>query len=254
MNSSASRVTCGVALVLSLLGTATAAPRIEHGALDALLRTHVRDGAVDYAALQRDEAKLDAYLATLATVSLAGASRAQKLALYINAYNAFTLKLILRHWGRIKSIREIDEPWKQRAWTLAGETLSLDEIEHTKMRRDIGDPRIHFAIVCASKGCPALWDRAYSAAGIDAELDAAAQRFIRSRAHVRFERREGARPVLHLSQIFTWFAGDFTKGESKSVPAFVARYADEETAAAIRAAGDRLERASIDYDWSLNAR
>lgn len=227
-----------------------AAADIDHSGFDALLTRHVRGNGVDYGGLKADQAELDAYLATLAEVELRSASRAVKLAFYINAYNACTLRLILRHYGRIRSIRDITRPWKTKEWRLAGEVLSLDQIEHGKLRGDLKEPRIHFAVNCASVGCPPLRSRAYTAAGIDTELDAAARAFMRS-GNVQFRQETGffgARYILSLNRIFDWFKGDF----QPSVPDFVAGYAGPATAAALRAHANALTVQYIEYDWSLN--
>jgi len=154
---------------------------VDHGPFDALLQAHVRDGMVDYQGFRDDVAELDRYLATLAQANLDGATREEQLAFYINAYNACTIRLILRHYGKIESIREIRKPWDTREWPLAGEVLTINEIEHQKLRDQLREPRIHFAIVCASIGCPKLASRAYTATHVDAELEAAA----RGRLHRR---------------------------------------------------------------------
>jgi len=242
------------ASLLSLAAPAVSHAAIEHAPFDTLLQRHVAGGRVNYAALKKDEAALDAYLATLAEVKLAGAGRAAKLALYINAYNAFTLKLILRHLGRIKSIREIDKPWKTREWRVAGETLSLDEIEHTKLRGELKEPRIHFAVVCASIGCPPLWQRAYSASNIERELDAAARRFIAKGGGAKVW-EEGGKRGLALSKIFEWFGDDFRSAGAKgSEVHFIARYGTADVVALVKEGGATLPLRYQDYDWRLNAR
>jgi len=236
--------------------TVSAAP-MDHGPFDRLLKAHVADGVVDYGGFKREEAALDAYLATLAAADLSGASREEKLAFYINAYNACTIRLILRHLGSIKSIRDIHKPWDTKEWKLAGETLSLNEVEHKKLREEFWEPRIHFAIVCASIGCPDLTARAYTAGNIDAELDTAAQKFLQSKKHVRTSQSGGLLGKsfrLELSQIFNWFEGDFTDGGTVSVSDFVVKYADEETAAFIREHGGELKISHLDYDWNLNGK
>ena len=233
-----------------------AAP-LDHGPFDRLLKVHVNDGVVDYGGFKKEEAVLDAYLATMADVDLSSASRDEKLAFYINAYNACTIRLILRHLGSIKSIRDIDKPWDTRERTLAGEVLSLNEVEHKKLREELQEPRIHFAIVCASIGCPDLASRAYTAENIDTQMDAAAKQFMGSRKHVRTRMSGGLLGktyVLELSQIFNWFEADFTDGNTAPVADFVVKYTNPETAAFIREHGDRLKITHLDYDWNLNGK
>lgn len=230
---------------------------VDHGPFDRLLQDHVKGGIVDYGGFKREEAALDAYLATLASATLSSASREEKLAFYINAYNVCTIRLILRHLGSIKSIREIDKPWDTKEWKLAGETLSLNEVEHRKLREELREPRIHFAIVCASIGCPDLAARGYTAGNIDAELDAATRKFLQSKKHVRTSEGGGLLGKsfrLELSQIFNWFEGDFTAGGTAPVTDFVVEYSDQATAAFIQEHGSRLKISHLDYDWNLNGK
>lgn len=233
-------------------GQPAAAAVVDDGPYDRLLQAYVKDGAVDYAGLKGEEAALDAWLAALARADLSGASRAERLAFWINAYNAATLKLILRHHGAIRSIRDIADPWKRPDWRIAGETLSLDQMEHEKLRRDIGEPRVHFALVCAARGCPDLRSRAYTAAGVDAELDEAARRFVRSAKGARLAERDG-KPVLLLSKLFEWYGADFA-AEGRTVPQALARWADAAVAQAVAEHGPALAVDWIEYDWRLNGR
>ncbi len=234
-------------------------PLVNHSIFDKLLRKYVSYGMVDYRGFQEEVAELDRYLASLAQAKLAGATREQKLAFYVNAYNAFTIRLILRHLGTIDSIKDIPSRnrWDKREWKLAGETVSLNDLEHKKLRDELEEPRIHFAIVCASTSCPNLAGHAYTESGIDAELDEAARVFLRSPKHVRTEIKEGffgASYVLYLSRIFKWFGKDFTDDGQRAVPDFVVPYVDEKDASFIREHGGELSIRYLDYDWSLNER
>jgi hypothetical protein len=153
------------------LGEAGAA-RFDHSTLDALLRQHADpDGLVDYDALHREPEALDRYLADLANAPFADLGRDDKLALLINAYNAFTLRLILDFYP-VESIRDIpeDQRWRHVRWTLGGSTFSLDQIEHQQIRPNFAEPRIHFALVCAAIGCPPLRNEAYVGERLDAQL------------------------------------------------------------------------------------
>lgn len=129
-----------------------------------------------------------------------------------------------------------------------GRMLSLNDIEHEILRKQFDEPRIHFAIVCASKSCPVLRTEAYRAKDLESQLDEAARTFIRDPSRNRFD--PGSR-VLRLSSIFKWFREDFERAAG-TLPAFVARYHDESSAVALRTGGLRVE--FLEYDWSLNKR
>ena len=223
-----------------------------HQPWDTLLSAHVKAGRVDYKAFGADEKKLDGYLAALGATDVAVLNRDEQLAFWINAYNAFTVKLILNHYP-LKSIRDIDKPWARKEWVAGGKTLSLDEIEHEIIRKQFKEPRIHFAIVCASIGCPDLWNRAFTGADIDSQLSGATRRFVRSDKHVQLVKpRKFRREVttLRVSRIFKWFPEDFTH-DGGTVAKFVASYAEPELAGAIRSVpGMKLDYLS--YDWDLN--
>lgn len=232
-------------------GVATGQGTFDHAALDALLVAHVdpRTALVDYAGLARDRARLDGYLEGVASAPLAALSGPEIEALLINAYNAYTLALVLDHLGEVDSIREIDDPWGARRHVVGGHTLSLDDIEHRLLRPVFQDPRIHFAVNCASIGCPPLRAGAYTGAGLDAQLDAATRRALSDPRHARWE--DGA---LALTQIMNWYGEDFTRPgwspRAGSVVAFVARYAPEELA---RKLDGGASIRWLEYDWGLNA-
>jgi hypothetical protein len=248
-------------LALATAGTAFAGETgldREHAAWTHLLRRYVSRGLVDYAALKRDgRPSLDAYLHSLESVErseLEAWPRGDQIAFWINAYNAYTVKLVLDHYP-LRSIRSIGflpgSAFKRKFIPLdrvAGGELSLDDIEHRILRPRFRDPRIHFAIVCASRSCPILRDEAYRGRDLDAQLDDAARSFLSDPARNRYD---PASRTLHLSSIFKWFRGDF-EAAAGTLSAFVARHADESTAEALRHGGVRLE--FLDYDWSLNER
>jgi hypothetical protein len=258
------RLGARAALAVALLtaDTASAAPRAgfdrEHAAWTSLLRGNVSDGLVDYATLKRDRRPaLDAYLRSLESAErseLEAWPRADQLAFWINAYNAYTVKLVLDHHP-LRSIRSIGflpgAAFKRNFIPVeraAGRKLSLDDIEHRILRERFHEPRIHFAIVCASRSCPVLRDEAYRGRDLDAQLDEAARAFLRDPARNRYD---PASRTLSLSSIFKWFRGDF-EAAAGTLPAFVARYVDEPTAEALRRGSVKVE--FLDYDWSLNER
>lgn len=240
------------AAVVSLLFVPAHAFDHSHSALDHVLKAHVRDAAVDYVALKAAPGPLDACLDQLAAVSEAefnGWTEAERLAFLINLYNAATLKLIAENYP-VKSIKSIGwvpgSAWKQAGVRLFGKKISLDEVEHGIIRKQSKEARVHFALVCAARGCPPLRAEAFVAARLDAQLQDQGMIFIRDRGK---NRADVATRTLYLSKIFKWFAGDF-EAASGSVQKFVAPFFPEESRAAL-AVGD-FKIAYTDYDWSLN--
>ena len=240
-----------------------------HKSFNDVLTSHVRWNAagtassVDYAGLKADRAPLDRYTASLSGVSQAQFQKFNKLerrAFLINAYNAFTLQLILTKYPDLKSIKDLgsffNSPWKKAFVPLLGQTRSLDDIEHVLLRGadDYDDPRIHFAVNCASIGCPALRPEAFVAARLDAQLLDQTQRFLRDRSRNRYNAEA---KTLELSMIFKWYREDFERGflGANSVGAFVANYA-----ASLGLAPDQLTKLRsgeieieyTDYNWALN--
>src|SRR5574341_700013 len=197
---------------------------LDHARLDALLRAHVDgEGLVDYAGLASERAALDAYLASLASVPFSELSRDEKLALLLNAYNAFTLRLILEH-RPLASIKDIPSGrrWDDRRWRLAGETLSLNQIEHERIRPRFQEPRVHFALVCAARGCPPLRAEAYVGARLEAQLADQARRV---HSDTRWLRFDPASLTLHLTRLYDWYGSDFLQtSAAASVEQYVAAH------------------------------
>ena len=211
---------------------------VDHSPFTALLRRHVSStGAVDYAGLKRDRAALDAYLNTLAgTAPDRSWSRDARLAYWINAYNAATLQLIVDNYP-LKSIQDLDggKPWDVRRVELGGETYTLNAIENEIIRPRFNEPRIHFAVNCAAKGCPPLRNEAFVPERLDAQLREQTERFLNDS---RYTSVEGG--TLKVSKIFDWYGSDFG-----DVAAFVRRYRDLPPAVEVEFAS---------YDWALNQR
>jgi Protein of unknown function, DUF547 len=234
---------------------------------DALLKKHVKwlpdqvQSRVDYASLQADRATLQSVLAGWSAVSAAqfnAFSREQRMAFLINAYNGFTLALILTKYPALKSIKDIgslfQSPWKNRFFTLLGESQHLDWIEHEQLRPKFNDPRVHAAVNCASIGCPALRPEAFTAARLDAQLDDGMQRFMSDRTRNRFN---AASNQVEASSIFKWFREDFEKGHRglNKLEDVWAMYADQLASDAPSRAKLRAKTVGVsflDYDWSLN--
>jgi len=233
---------------------------VDHGAWRAFLQNYLKPGAdgvnrVDYAGVSAADAKaLHGYLDHLRRVPVDQLDRPEQLAYWINFYNAITVKVVvdqLRQKGPVDSIRDIDlssglfsdGPWDRKLLDVAGEPVSLNDIEHRILRPIWKDPRIHYAVNCASIGCPNLAADPYRGSAIEAQLDAAAKAYVN---HPRGVMVEGDRLVA--SKIYTWFADDFGGGE-KSVIAHLKRYALPDLAA--RLSGfEAID--GYEYDWGLN--
>ena len=203
---------------MAAIGTAHAA--FDHGPWNQLLQRHVvvTEGGnatqVDYAAIAQDPGPLNAYLAALTGVDQATFgdwSESEQLAFLINAYNAFTLALILTEYPDLESIRDLGSlftsPWEKAFFELLGQRRTLDELEHQMIRANFVEPRIHFAVNCASIGCPALRAKAYSGTDLDNQLEDQTRRFLADRSRNRVKADE-----LQVSKIFDWYSEDFTSG------------------------------------------
>ena len=205
---------------------------------DQLLKLHVdEDGWVDYNALKDERKALDAYIATLAEPIDPKADRSLRLAHLINAYNAFTIKLILD--GDIpKSIQDLEggKPWDAERWKLGGETVSLNQIEHDLIRPVFEEPRIHWALVCAAFSCPPLRNEAYTASDLEDQL-AAQEAYVLNFDHGRYAEQVDAGVLV--TPLFDWYGQDF--GDWKS-------YAAKRLGVGAGSFGSFLE-----YDWKLNS-
>ena len=231
----------------------------DHSAWDRLLKTYVKPGAdglnrVDYAALKAEGLPaLRAYIATLEKADPSTLDRSDQFALLANLYNAKILEIVASRYP-VKSIKDISlggglvasltgGPWKTKVTKLGGVTLSLDDIEHGSLRPIFKDPRVHYAVNCASIGCPNLGTEAFTGAKLNAQLEQAAKDYVNSPRGVRFA--DGA-PVI--SSIYVWYIDDFG-GTDQGVLDDLGKYAAPDL-------GQRLTGVKAlggdDYDWSLN--
>ena len=212
-----------------------------------LLSKHVRHGIVDYAGFKADEARLDRYLKILEQVTPEHLSPDEQFAFYINAYNAWTIKLILTGYPGVKSIKDLgslfQSPWKKELVRIHGKALTLDDIEHNVLRPRFKDPRVHFAINCASKSCPPLLSEPYSGDTLDAQLTRVTHDFINDPAQYRIEGN-----TFWVSSIFKWFSEDF----NRDVAGFYLKYAEGDLKRTLETHRERIEVKYLDYDWSLN--
>jgi hypothetical protein len=231
------------------LSTTWSAKTADQNVYAELISQYVSEGVVDYTGLKSEEQKLNHYLKTLDETKPDDLSHNEQFALYINAYNAYTLKLILDNYPGIDSIKDIGgffrSPWKKRFCKIGGKVLTLDEIEHEILRPHFKDPRVHFAINCASKGCPPLISEPYQDGTLDQQLDASAKAFINSPEKHYLEDN-----TLYVSSIFKWFNEDFKEG----VVSFVVKYAQGNLKEDLLNKKDQIKIKYLDYDWSLNGK
>lgn len=224
-------------------------PSFDHSIFDSVLKKHVdQAGLVDYAGLQSDAQELDAYLDQLAAAPFAELGRNEKLALLINAYNAFTLRLILDHYP-LQSIQDIpsSQRWEARRWDIAGNLSSLNQIEHESIRPNFKEPRVHFALVCAAIGCPPLRNEAYTADRLEDQL-AAQTSYVHG--HERWFQFDADKNQLRLTSLYKWYRGDFEQAAG-SIVEFASRYS-EPLAQYLR--DNRMPTVKfLEYDWSLNS-
>ena len=255
--------TAALALTASAWWSANAAEPFDHSALDRALRVYVdARGWVDYTGLKGRPEDLNAYVALLGRVSPANhperfPSRADSLAYWINAYNAFVLKGVVDHYPvkSVKDIKILSGFFNRTDFTAGGKTYTLNDIEHGILRGVFQDPRIHAAINCASIGCPRLPQKAFQPGDLDARLEEEMWAFIREPRNVRIDWKE---PAIYLSEIFKWFEEDFTgwyrrtKGVKEArIIDYLMRYLPEEDRALLKA-HPAVKVRYIDYDWRLN--
>lgn len=212
-----------------------------HQLWNELLQKHVSDdGNVNYQSFKTDHKKLLDYIYVLdlsySHKSFESLSKEEKLAYWINAYNALTVDLIIRNYP-VKSIKDINNPWKQRLWEFGKNNYNLDEIEH-EILRNMNEPRIHFAIVCASYSCPKLQNEAFTAEKLDTQLTKATKEFLADT-----NRNEISENSIKISKIFDWFSKDFTK--NGSLIDFLNLYTEVNIS-------PNAKKRYKDYNWALN--
>ncbi len=230
----------------------------DHGVWDEILQQHAKmDGRkFDYAGLKKEEDKLDGYLRKLAEVDLSSLPANELLALFANAYNAYIVKTIL---GRVssdgnyhtKSIRDIPDVFTIETHQVGGFSLSLDNIEHNILRPTFKDPRLHFAVNCASTSCPPIPTRAFAAQRVDGQLDEVTRAVLGSPDYIRVENDR-----LLVTRIMDWYGSDFLtegyRGAEKNLGAYIRKYTREEVRRWIDSQASTAEVKFMEYDWSLN--
>ncbi len=228
-------------------GAGVYAAQVDDSLFASLLSRHVKDGVVDYRGFKDDEAILDQYLESLAAVDPEPLAADDQFAFYVNAYNAWTIKLILSRYPDIRSIKDLgglfSSPWKKTIARIDGGLLTLDQIEHDILRKRFKDPRVHFAVNCASKSCPPLQGEPFAGSHLNDQLNQAATAFINA---PRFNRLEGN--TLWVSKIFDWFSKDF----HGDVIGYFIQFADVPLRDQLEKNKGRIKVEYLDYDWTLN--
>jgi hypothetical protein len=234
-------------LLLASGMAAAPSPSVDYHIYAGLLERYVHNDRVDYAGLKQEEALLDRYLDALADIDAQRLPDKERFAFFVNAYNAWTLKLILANYPGIHSIKELgsiwQSPWKKKIARIDGKQLTLDEIEHDILRPQFRDPRVHFAVNCASKGCPPLYDVPFNGRDLDRQLDHVTRAFINDPTRYRIDGN-----VLYVSRIFKWYGEDFNDDPL----GFFKVYAEGDLKAKLQANPQGWQVKYLDYDWSLN--
>jgi hypothetical protein len=236
-------------LLFSCLSVVSLAAPPGHLSWDRLLKRYVNErGMVDYQGMKRDQPRLKQYLDLLShNPPAADWSTTEQMAYWINAYNAFTVQLILDHYpvkstkdiGSAVQIPYVNTPWKEKFFSIGGKKMSLDNIEHGTLRRQFSDPRIHFALVSATRSSPRLRNEAFTPARLAKQLDEQGVDFLNDPT------KNAIAPTrASLSKLFDWYKSDFTKNK-RSVVYWVNRYSQMKVA-------DDIPISYLDYNWQLN--
>ncbi|MFK7756230.1 MAG: DUF547 domain-containing protein [Flavobacteriales bacterium] len=220
---------------------------VSHEIFDELLKKHVSNsGEVNYKGFIADSVKFNEYFQLLETNHpLRKWTDNERLAYWINAYNAYTIRLIYRNYP-VESIKElggsiykVNTSWDIKFINICGEIYDINNIEHQKIRGQFAEPRIHFAVNCASVSCPKLLNEAFIAGKLDEQLDRVAKEFINNTAKNRISSEKAS-----LSKIFKWYSGDFEQGKESAL-GFINKYANTKLT-------EQTEIEFMDYNWNLN--
>ncbi len=234
----------------AVTGTACFAKGPDNTLYASLLKKYVQDEVVNYQGFKQEEGKLDLYLDSLDRTEPSVLRSLDQLAFYINAYNAYTIKLILDNFRKGQPPQSIKKtgglfsgPWSLRFCRIGGKTYTLNNIEHDIIRPIFKDPRVHFAINCASKSCPPLIDEPYEGASLNRQLTENTVAFLHDTTHNYYKNN-----TLYASQIFEWFKEDFD-----GTVAFFLRYTKGTFKQELELRGNALTVKHLKYDWSLNS-
>jgi hypothetical protein len=239
----------GFLVIFPLLHTTSHAAGIEvdNTLYAELLSRYVKNGVVNYRGLKNEEGKLGDYLRVLEKTDSKALSRNERFAFYINAYNAWTLKFILTGYPGVKSIKDFGtifrSPWEKKIVRIDGKIFSLNHIEHSILRPQMKDPRIHAVVNCASKSCPPLREEPFRGVDLDRQLDEQFRVFINDPSRNRLEGN-----TLFVSRIFDWYTEDF----GGDVLGYFLKYAKGEFKKRLEANQSNIKIRYLEYDWSLN--
>ena len=245
----------GLALIITLslvvgrpgLAAPGQASTVNHEIWAELLGKYVKPGGVDYTGFKKEEERLDQYLKVLENMDPEKLPRNEQYAYYINAYNAWTIKLILSGYPEVESIKDfgsiLQSPWQKKWVRVNGNVITLDHVEHDILRPRYKDPRVHFAINCSAVSCPPLRAEPYLADTLDQQLDNSTRSFINDANSYRLEGN-----TLYVSRIFKWFSEDFNEGAL----GFYLQYADGDLKERLSRQKDNIQVKYMHYDWSLN--
>ncbi len=229
------------------LSVSLAGPTVDHSIYAGLLKKYVKNSRVDYAGFKSEETKLDQYLKILEAVDTKSLSEDEQFAFYANAYNAWTIKLILSGYPDVKSIKDLgnlfQSPWKKEIVRIDGEVMTLDNVEHDILRPRFKDPRVHFAINCAAISCPPLRPEPFKGDILSSQLEDSTRSFLNNPASYKFDNNK-----FYVSRIFKWFAEDF----NHDVLSFYLKYAEGDLKQKLSANRKNIQVKYLDYDWDLN--
>lgn len=232
---------------------ASANDSIDYSVYDTLLKKYVSEGMVDYLKWKKDDfVVFENYILGFEKVSSDNLSANGKKAFWINTYNAFTIYAVLKHipahglLAKVFSVQMVPGFFDKITYRVDGETLTLNDIENKKLREVFQDPRIHFALVCASRSCPKIQSIAFKEAGLEERLDNVARNFIQDTSRNRIDKKNN---VLHLSEIFKWYGSDFIVF-SGTTANFVKKYIGEEGREYLSAHAVKIQY--LFYDWLVN--
>jgi len=247
-----------LAVLLATAGVVNAAGNVDNTAFTALLRDHVKDGRVNYKAIKTDE-RFTQYIETLKKTDPSGLQGNEKLAFWLNVYNAFTLKVICDNYP-LKSITDLNgggglvistvlktTVWDKKLVEISGKQYTLNGVENDIIRK-MGDPRVHFAMVCAAKSCPPLRPEAFEASKLNDQLEDQGRDFLAQTKKNSFniEKKTAA-----ISNIFNWFQADFAKTVPE-VLRYISRFLPKDKAEQVATNAAAFSVTYTDYDWSLN--
>lgn len=225
----------------------SSASTVNHEIWAELLGRYITPGGVDYTGFKAAEDRLDQYLKVLEDTDPEKLPRNEQYAYFINAYNAWTIKLILSGYPGVKSIKDfgtiLKSPWQKKWVRINGKVITLDNVEHNILRPRFKDPRVHFAINCSAASCPPLRPEPYLGPTLDQQLDESTRSFVNDANSYRLKGN-----TLYVSRIFKWFSEDF----DEDALGFYLKYAKGDLKEKLTGQKDNIQVKYLHYDWSLN--